>query len=321
MADQPKPTDAPLPPLPGQEHDPWFLRIDRRIVYLFVAIALGAPLFFESSMPPAPLETAKRIYDKVEAVARARDEAEARGETYDKIVLVAADWGPSTAPELYPQTEAVIRHLMWRKIKFAIVTLDREGDPFCVEIPHNLAKEYGTEYGKDWVNLGFRFGNILAVKQMAEDFQGAAPTDAEARKPLSALPVTKNVKEAEDIKLVVEINGSVGVLQFWLGYFQSDRAKPELAHGCTAITIPEAFNYLQSGQIVGLFEGIAGAAAYNELLDAARAPGEPSPSQHARRHMTSQTFAHLMIFVFILLGNIGIYIRARRQQERAGGPS
>lgn len=299
---------------PERSHDPWFMRVDRRIVYLVVLVALGAPLFFKKSLSPAPLSTAKMIYDKVEAVARARDEAEARGEIYDKIVLVAADWGPQTAPELEPQTEAIVRHLMWRKIKFVIVTLDRDGPLFCRKIPHALAKEYGAQYGRDWVNLGYQYGGLLVVKGLAQDFQNAIPKDAEEEEPLREFEVTRNVKEAEDIALVVEINGSVGVLSLWLGYFQSDRAKPDLAHGCTAITIPEAYNFLSSGQIVGLFEGIAGAAAYNELLDKARAPGEPKPSQHARVHMTSQTAAHVMIFLFVLLGNIGLAIRYRRQR-------
>ena len=98
-------------PHKDEPREPWFLRIDRRIVYLVVLIALGAPLLFEKTMRPAPLHTAKMIYDKVEALARERDEAVARDEEYKKVVLVAVDWGPHTRAELYPQTEAIVRHL------------------------------------------------------------------------------------------------------------------------------------------------------------------------------------------------------------------
>ena len=88
-----------------------------------------------------------------------------------------------------------------------------------------------------------------------------------------------------------------------------------MAHGCTAITIPEAYEYMEAGQITGLFEGIAGAAAYNELLERDRDPTDPPASPVARIHMTSQMIAHILILIFVALGNIGIFMRRRARHQ------
>lgn len=303
-------------PSDASARDPWFLQIDRRILYGFVVVALGVPLFFDWSLPPAPLQSAKLIFDQIETIRLEREEAQKRGERYDKVVLVVVDWGPHTRAELQPQTEAVVRHLMWRKIKFVIITLVTDGTGFTKSIPEKLAKEYGAEYGEDWVNLGYKSGTSILVEHLAKDFHGAAGKD-ENGKMLSEYEMTKRVKSAEDIRLLVEITGLVGFFNMWVQFFQTDRARPDFAHGCTAITIPEAYTYLESGQIVGLFEGIAGAAAYNELLEKARGPDDPPASKGARTHMTSQMFAHGLIFVLVLLGNIGLILR--RRAGRAGG--
>lgn len=297
---------------------PLFVRmldVDRRIVYVFVALALGVPLFFSASMPPVRLDTAKDTFDYIERLADRRDRAVAEGKDYKKIVLVAVDWSASTRAELYPQTEAVVRHLMMRKLKFVIVTSVFDGPIYTKTIPELVAKDYGAKYGEDWVDLGYKFGRSVFVEHLARDFQEAAKADADGT-PVKDLAVTKEIKDATDISLAVEITGLVGALDMWLQFFQTEKYRPDLAHGCTAITIPEAYNYLASGQIIGLFEGIAGAAAYNEYLGDARTnEDDPKPSQEARIHMTSQTFAHVLIFIFILVGNIGLYLQHRTKQE------
>jgi hypothetical protein len=92
-----------------------------------------------------------------------------------------------------------------------------------------------------------------------------------------------------------------------------------MANGCTAVSVTDSFAYLESKQIIGLLEGIAGAAAYNEFLTDIREPGQPYPSDGPRKHMTSQTVAHVLIIFFVVLGNVGVLLAmlARRKKEAA----
>ena len=299
---------------------PWYARLDRKVIYIFVVVALAFPLVFGISQPAAPLPAARKIFDKVESIAREREEALAAGRPYRKVVLVAVDWGPHTRAECYPQTECIVRHLMARGVPFVIMTMVHDGAGYARDIPRKLAREYDREYGKDWVNLGFKPGYSVLVGQIAKDFKDGAKTDHEGT-PLSELAVTKDVRDAGDISLLVEMTGLVGFFNMWVQFFQTDRARPDFAHGCTSVTIAEAYAYLESGQIVGLFEGIAGAAAYNEILEDARKAGEPHASTGPRAHMTSQSFAHIVIIVLIIMGNVGLYVRRRMAaaERRQGG--
>jgi hypothetical protein len=349
---------------------PWLLRIDRRWVYLLVLVALAVPMLLARlapaaarrlTMPPAPLESARRLFDRVERIVREREEAEraagagpvavGRGELavdarqilgqpaapagegtqapkpgaarpagYDKIVLLVSDFGPQTRAELMPMLECTVRHLMMRRIKFALFTNVPDGAGYCKEIPEKLARELGCEYGKDWVNLGFKPSGSILVRQMAVDLPGALKTDFQG-KDVKEIPCMQGIKDAANVSLVVEITGLVGMFGRWPAFFATSKWRPDMAHGCTSVSIPDAYSDLQSGLIVGLFEGIAGAAAYNDFLEEIRAPGQPPPSAAAHLAMTSQTVAHLMVAAFVVLGNAGIaWSLLRGRRGRRAGP-
>ena len=78
-----------------------------------------------------------------------------------------------------------------------------------------------------------------------------------------------------------------------------------LVAGCTAVSAPEYYPYYQSGQLVGLLGGLAGAAEYEKLVDV---------TGTATRGMDAQSLGHLAIILFIIIGNV-LYFRSRR----AGG--
>ena len=80
------------------------------------------------------------------------------------------------------------------------------------------------------------------------------------------------------------------------------------AISCTSITIPEAFIYLDSGQIKGLLGGIAGAAWYSELLQQRYPDRQVDPSQLIN---TGLGVAHLIVIAFIVLGNIAAFMAKR----------
>jgi hypothetical protein len=84
-------------------------------------------------------------------------------------------------------------------------------------------------------------------------------------------------------------------------------------HGCTSITIPEAYIFLDSGQLNGLLEGIAGAAWYSEVLK------KHYPATENRDLLVTNTAlstAHLVLIGLIVLGNvIPLFARLRRKRN------
>ena len=176
------------------------------------------------------------------------------------------------------------------------------------EVAERLAQEITGEtweYGKDWVNVGYKPGSRIMIQSLAKADTLATywKTDANGT-PLENIPMMDGVKDLKDIKLLLQFTGLVGTFDSWIGYFSVEDYRPDVLHGCTSITIPEARTYFASNQIIGLFEGVAGAAAYESLLS------EKYPNRETGegwRTNTGLAFAQLTIIAFIILGNLGLF--------------
>jgi len=280
--------------------------LDSRWIYLIVLVALAAPLFFQLRLPPARMKAAEDVYAQIEKISPAAG----------KLVVIAADWGPGTSAENRPQTELIVEHLMRKHVPFALISLYQLAPPMLKELPvsvaERLAKELPGEtweYGKDWVNLGYQVNGVLSLQSMAKasDIQEVLKADAFGT-PLSEIPVTKFFKSIRDVQALVHITGLVNVFNYWLQFFRTEGFAPPLLHGCTSISIPDAYMYYSSKQVLGFFEGVAGAAWYDKLLNKTY----PSREEVATRVNTGLGVAQLVILGLIVLGNIGHFMSRGR---------
>jgi hypothetical protein len=283
-----------------------FARLDRRAVYAAVAISLIVPLILQWRLPPAQMKAARKFFDAVESL-----------QPDGGIVLIALDWGPGTKAENQPQTEVLVEHLMRRRVPFALITNVVDAETFMKTIPEDVAKRLKKEsprekweYGKDWVDLGYQPGWGIMIQKIAAatDLQQSLGTDARGT-PLSEIPCMRTVKSIKDIKMLAEFTGLTGAFSAWVQFFQTNEYRPPMAHGCTSITIPDAYNYLDSGQIVGLHEGIAGAAAYSDMLSKQNSKRGPDSAIVTN---TALAVAHVVVIVLIVMGNVGMLLARRR---------
>ncbi|RLG68557.1 MAG: hypothetical protein DRO11_08925 [Methanobacteriota archaeon] len=72
--------------------------------------------------------------------------------------------------------------------------------------------------------------------------------------------------------------------------------------GVTAVSGPEMYPYIQSGQLVGLLSGMKGAAEYEQLV------GKPGLGLSG---MVAQSYVHVMVVVFILFANVVFFLEKR----------
>lgn len=290
------------------------MRLDRRVVYVFVLIALTTPLLLDFGMFPAKMTTAERAHDAVEALPVGDG----------KVVWIAMDWGPSTQAENMPQTAVFMEHLMRRQIPFCISSITYTAEPFMKSVPQQIADKLNEEnaskgidrryeYGRDWANIGYRPAPALFVRGLAKSKDVAGYLSVDARgTPITEVPCLAGVKTIRDFSLLAEFTGLVGAFNIWVQFFQTEDYRPAFVHGCTSITIPEAFIYLDSGQIQGLFEGVAGAAYYSQLVKGDDFDPVRNPDL-ATKFMMSLSLAHLVIIFFIILGNVGLWLQKRSQ--------
>jgi hypothetical protein len=149
----------------------------------------------------------------------------------------------------------------------------------------------------------------ILVKGIASDIPGNIKEDAH-KTPIGQIELMEGVKDASSIDLVCEFTGLVGLLEMWIQYFQVSGVRPDFVHGCTAVSGPSNYTFLDSGQITGLLVGMLGAAEYEQILES---PGR------GLKGMTAQTAAHLLIIVLIVVGNIAEQVRKRTAGRTPGG--
>ncbi|WKZ56093.1 MAG: hypothetical protein QY326_04980 [Bdellovibrionota bacterium] len=286
--------------------------LHRRWIYLLVALALSVPLILRVSVPPARMRAADRAYDLIRDVEIAPHQ----------IVLMAFDFGPNIKAENGSQAEVVLEHLMRRRIPVALFSLYVQAEPFLKSIPEKVASRLMAEnpgevwrYGEDWVNLGFRPGNFLVLQSLArsEDITAFFGKDAFANR-LADIAAFRNAKTVKDIALLVEISGLQGMLELYLRFFRAEGYVPKVVHGCTSISIPDAYIFLDSGQLSGLLEGIAGAAWYSARL---RKEYPRQEADEAQILNTSLGVAHLLIILLVIVGNVVAVRSARRGVAQA----
>jgi len=284
-----------------------FENLDRRVIFILVALSLSVPLMLGLSMKPAKMKQAQTSFDLVDKLKLEPND----------IAFLAFDFGANTKAENFPQAEVLVEHLMRKRIPVALFSLYVLAEPFLISIPEKIAKKLMLEnpgqvweYGKDWVNLGYNPGGFLIVQAIpkSENLVELFKKDARGNN-LSDIPAFKNVRSLKNIKLLAEITGLLGMFDTYVQFFQSGDYKPLFIHGCTSITIPEAYIYVDSGQLNGLLEGIAGAASYSKLL------GDEFKN---RGHDTSELIntglgvAQLVIIALVLLGNLSAFMARKR---------
>lgn len=283
--------------------------IDNRIIYLVLLAILIVPQLYQIRLDPVQLKAADDAFTQIDALKPEPG----------KIVFIAADWGPGTSAENKPQTAVIIEHLFRKRVPFALASLYPQAAPLLKTLPLEVIEqlkkdgvEGSWEYGKDWVNLGYLVGGGLSIQSMsrADDIKTVLKTDADGT-PLKDVPVFKDVMTVRDVPVLVEITGLVGVFNAWLQFFQKDTYRPSLVHGCTSISIPDAYIYYASKQISGFFEGVAGAAWYDTLLN---------QKYGARKELatginTGIACAQIFVLLLIALGNVSFFYERYTQRK------
>jgi hypothetical protein len=266
--------------------------LDRRIIFLAVAIAVILPLFFPLRLTVEITPPVKELYDVVEGLP-------ARS-----VVLISIDYDPSGAPELDPATLSLMRQCFSRNLRVFVMGLWATGVPLGMRALETVAvDEYGKKYGVDFVDFGYIPGGAIALVNLGRDVHDVCRKDVYGT-PVGEIPMMKDVRTAADFGLVVSMSMGIPGSDQWIWYYHA-RYRGKLATAQTAIGAPKYYQYLQTGQLVGLIGGMKGAAEYERLVNSYGL---------ATIGMDSQSSAHMLIIAFVVLGNIIYWLEKRRSK-------
>lgn len=288
--------------------------LDRRWVYLCVALSVILPMIFKFELPIYPGAAVKGIYNKIESL-----EPGSR-------VFLSFDFDPAAEPELGPGAIAIFVQMFRRNIKPVIGCNWPVGSEIAEQCLAKAKEIHFTTYdefqakgklvpncvkepisGRDYVNLGYKPGGIIHVKNLCTDFMGPYPQDREGT-PTNNMSIFKTASgrkfSMNDIELIISYTAGTNGIEAFIS--NEIFHKRPMAAGCTSVNIPRFTTYLQTGQLVGMIGGLPGAAEYESLVDY---KGE------GRAGMSPQSIAHLVIMIFIILGNLA-YIAENRKTKK-----
>lgn len=268
------------------------LKLDRRWIFLFVGAAVVAPLFLnvEQEIPITPEVIG--IYRAVEGLPPG------------SRVLLACDYDPGTAAEIQPMATAFLKHALSRRLKVVIMGLWPQGPQqadlaLAEALQDPSVKVRHPQYGIDYVNLGFQSGNEVVIQRMGSDIPATFPRDRAGR-PIAEFPVMKGVENFNAFSFVFNLSAGYPGTVEWV-QFAGDRFHAKIGSGTTAVQAPQVYPYFPS-QLTGILGGMKGAAEYEEIT---KFGGK------GVRFMLSQSAAHVVVVLFIILGNAAYFVSRR----------
>ncbi len=275
------------------------LLLDRRWIFLVLAIAIIAGTFVPMTIPTAPASEVRVIYDYLESLKEG------------DCILVAMDYDPNAMAELHPVAYTVLEQAFKKKLKVITLTLSQNGagmvDEALEGVIDSTKMYWGIEpkYGEDYVFLGYRPYYALVILGMGQNFRVNFSSDYH-NTPIDSIPMMSSLQNYDDVKCVISISGG-NVADAWVAN-ANGRYNVKVALATTGVMAADYYPYYQSEQIFGIIGGLKGAAEYEYLAN------NPGP---AIEGMKVQIFAHIVIIAFIVLGNIGFFMD-RRAKKKAG---
>lgn len=288
------------------------MNVDRRIIYMIVAVVMIVPIIFPFNLPMRVSErTTKALFDAIDAFP-----------SQNGVFLISADLNPQDQPELYPMMVSWIRHCFHREIKVLVMCLYPTSLGLAEQALNQVAMEFNDRarmgigrrvvYGEDFVFLGYKPPPIVPILGLGENIYEVFPKDFYGND-VKSLPmmVNKRIKSYRDMDMI----GSLAANSLPITYVAYAQARfgIRVTGGVTAVSVADFYPYLDSGQLTGMLEGMKGAAEYEQLIT------QTFPEDNGRRMategMSAQSTTHIAIILMIVLGNV-CYFMQRRHEKR-----
>ena len=272
--------------------------LDRRWIFLLMALAVGLPILLELQFPEKPTDLAKDVFNQVEGLKEG-----------DKVLL-AFDFDPASEGELGPMATTFVRHCCEKKVKMYFLALwpvgpqmidDTIEDVIKADYPHLV-------YGVDYVNLGFKPGEEGVIKVIITDMRQLYTTDARGTN-VDQIPMMRGIDSVQNMDLICNVSAGYPGTKEWVQYAATPYPdKVKLVAGCTGVQAPLLYPYLGEEQLPGLLAAIKGAAEYEALVQEKYGGDDPKYLEAIRR-MGPQLIAHILMILLIVAGNYVFFVQ------------
>ncbi len=279
-------------------------KIDRRIIYLVLLVVVILPLLFPKAQSTRVMLPVEKLFNAVDSIPE------------EKALIIDFDYAPQTQPELEPMGFALLRHVFKRRIKLLVLSLYIQPLGLAQNALTRVVEEFNSVaetnadsiiYGRDYVFLGWVPPPIIPILGMGESITSVYEVDYYGNR-TDTLLLMRDIKNYNDVDLLVSLSGA-DPPKYWVAYAQN-KFGLKVGAGITAVSASEYYTFLQTGQFSGLLVGMKGAAEYEELVEQRL---NIKVKRRASEALLSITYAHLVMIIFIVIGNVGYFIRRRQK--------
>jgi hypothetical protein len=261
--------------------------VPREIVMTLVLLAIIVPAMNPLGLPLLTGDMSKAWYNSVDALPE------------DSVVLFDIGYGSGGYPSLGPGNIAAFHQMFEKDLKIVIMATALEGSMMYPLIMDAVKPEqtYGAVYGEDYVFLGYIAGEQTAMAGVLGDLKSLVSNDYQGTS-IDSLSVMDNVGGAEDFDVVAYMTTAGGTAEGWVYQAYSQYNKDVLG-GCLSMMTTSIKPYYDSGQLLGIMDGIKGAADLEFLTGH---PGDAIVSSDIL------SFTQTLVLIFIVIGNVSFWM-------------
>lgn len=285
--------------------------LDRRIIFVLIGLSVLIPLIRPNWLS-LPIKIDKNTEVVFQEISNLKEG--------DKVLLSFA-YGASTKPEIHPMAVALLKHLFSKGIYVYIVSLWPEGPIMANQaLSDVLNSRLFTDSMPGYVQFDYKVGGFVVIKGIADNFREIYKQDING-KSIDQINIMSGINSVEDFDFVFDFSAGVPGNAEWVQYACDPKDIP-LSSGCTSIMVTDAIPYVESGQLRGILAGMPGAAEYEKLVYDYLITEQKDNNKYivsdaivdrgkAHARMSAQSVAHLLMVLFIIIGNLAYYFSRR----------
>ncbi len=271
--------------------------IDKRVFYLLMALAIAIPTISPIGLAVDVTPAVQMSFDFVQGLPNG------------SRAVIGFDYEPGDEIDLNPMAEAVLHQLAKKNMKVVAIASFPAGAMFAEQCLKVL-EGYGYSYGTDYVNLGHYAGAEATLAAFANQPSAIYSKDWRGND-VNSLPLMQEIKSMKDFSMAMTLNdgptGGTGTVG-WVNQAVNAHQVP-LLMGVTGVLAASNQTYVQSGQCKGILAGLRAAAEYEKLV------GELGTGTVG---MDAQSMAHLLIVIFVVLGNAAMFLSKKASPAKGG---
>ena len=264
--------------------------VPREVVMTLVLIAMIIPAMNPLGLPLMTGQMAQDWYDAIDDLPEG------------SVILFDIGYGSGGYPSLGPGNIAAFHQMFEKGHKIVIMSTALEGSMMYPLIMNEVKPEgnHGAVYGEDYIYLGYIAGEQTAMAGVLGDVKALVTNDYNGN-PISSYSIMDDVNEPEDYDIVAYVTTAGGTAEGWV-YQASGQYSLPILGGCLSMMTTSIKPYYDSGQMLGIMDGIKGAADLEFIS------GHPGA---AIRSSDILSFTQTLVLIFIVIGNVAYWMGKR----------